>query len=89
MEVKMKRKILFDLGHPGHFHLFKSAIFYFKKHPKYQVYVTTRNIPMILSLLNAAQIEYHILGSKRNGMLGKLFSVIETDIQMLFFELVP
>ena len=83
----MKRKILFDLGHPGHFHLFKSAIFYFKKHPKYQVYVTTRNIPMILSLLNAAQIEYHILGSKRNGMLGKLFSVIETDIQMLFFVL--
>ena len=83
----MKRRILFDLGHPGHFHLFKSAIHYFNAHPDYDVFVTTRNIPMILSLLNAADIQYFILGSKRKSMLGKLFSVLETDIQMLYFVL--
>lgn len=83
----MKRKILFDLGHPGHFHLFKLAILYFKKHPNYEVFVTTRNIPMILSLLNSAQIEYQVLGSKRNGILGKFFSVVETDLKMFFFVL--
>ena len=83
----MKRRILFDLGHPGHFHLFKAAIHFFKAHPNYDVFVTTRNIPMILSLLEAAQIQYVVLGSKRKGMLGKLFSVLETDIKMFYFVL--
>jgi predicted glycosyltransferase len=81
----MKRKILFDLGHPGHFHLFKRAIIYFKNHPEYQVYVTTRDVPIIISLLRESQINYHIIGTKRNGFFGKFFSVIESDFQMLLF----
>ncbi|MEN9334788.1 MAG: hypothetical protein RLY35_1968 [Bacteroidota bacterium] len=83
----MKRRLLFDLGHPGHFHLFKKSIFYFSQHPDYKVFVTTRNVPMILSLLQSANLDYTVIGSKRNGILGKLWSVIETDFSMLFFVL--
>ncbi len=81
----MKKRILFDLGHPGHFHLFKNTIHYFELHPDFDVFITTRNIPIIISLLNSAGWEYTILGTRRKGILGKLFSVLETDITMLFF----
>lgn len=83
----MKRRILFDLGHPGHFHLFKNAIDYFKDNPDYQVFITTRNIPIIKALLEASNFTYCIIGSKRNGFFGKMFSVLETDFQMLLFVL--
>lgn len=81
----MKRRILFDLGHPGHFHLFKNTIHYFELHPDFEVFITTRNIPIIISLLNSAGLKYKIIGTRRKGLLGKLFSVLETDIAMLFF----
>lgn len=83
----MTRNILFDLGHPGHFHLFKNAIKHFKENSNYRVFVTTRNIPMIIDLLKSERIDFHVLGTKRNGLLGKFWSVIETDIQMLIFVL--
>lgn len=83
----MKKRVLFDLGHPGHFHLFKNAIHYFKSHPDFEVFITTRNIPIIITLLHSAGLKYEIIGSKRNGFLGKLFSVLETDIAMLRFVL--
>ncbi len=83
----MKRRILFDLGHPGHFHLFKNTIEYFKGNPDYQVFITTRNIPIIRALLEASNFAYCIIGSKRNGFFGKMFSVLETDFQMLLFVL--
>ena len=83
----MTKRILFDLGHPGHFHLFKKAIKHFQLHSEYRVFVTTRDIPIIIQLLESENIEYHILGTKRKGLLGKLWSVVETDVAMLYFVL--
>lgn len=83
----MRTNILFDLGHPGHFHLFKNAINHFRKDSNYRVFVTTRQNEMIIGLLESHGFEYFIIGKKRSGLIGKFFSVLECDVQMLFFVL--
>lgn len=64
-------KILIDIGHPAHVHLFRNL------HNRlisggHTVYVTVKNIPIALSLLESYKIKFANLGDKPTGFLNKI-----------------
>lgn len=74
-------RILIDIVHPGHVHLFK--YFYFETSSKHEVVVTIRDIKIIRSLLEFYKIPFIILGKKRDTLFGKALTIIRDDIQLL------
>jgi predicted glycosyltransferase len=67
-------KILFDLNHPAHFHLFKNSIFELKK-KNYKIWITAREKDVLLDLLESSGFSY-ILLRKTNHKLWDHFSNI-------------
>lgn len=62
-------KILFDLGHPAHFHLFKNFIIYLKFNGHY-VDVVCRDKDVIKLLLKASGFNYFNLKINKNNIIG-------------------
>jgi uncharacterized protein len=60
--------ILFDISHPAHVHLYRNAIKELMK--THQVYVTCRNIPVIIELLEYYKIPFSLLGKKTKIVVG-------------------
>ena len=62
--------ILMDIAHPAHVHLLRNT--YFKLVEKgHNVFVTVKDIPAAIILLDRYQIPYIYLGGKRDSLLGK------------------
>lgn len=78
-------KIIFDLGHPAHFHLFKNAITILKHHG-HEVVITARDKEILLDLLNLSGIPYRNLGKSGKNVMGLGIELIRRDI--LFFSIV-
>lgn len=68
-------RLLMDLGHPAHVHLFRNLYFTLKDEG-HHVLVTTKDIPIAKTLLGLYGIEYINLGKKSDGMIGKFFDLI-------------
>lgn len=75
-------KVLFDIGHPAHVHLFKNTISILKSN-KHEIIVTARKKDITLDLLNKLRIEYHLIGENRKGILRKAFNVLILDVNLL------
>lgn len=75
-------KILIDINHPAHVHYFKNFIKIMKKRGA-DVLVVARDRDMVISLLEAYNIEYVNRGTGANGFVGKLIYMIKADIFML------
>lgn len=65
-------KILFDIGHPAHVHLFKT-VYERLKTAGHQVFITVKNIPSVLVLLHEYDLEFINLGDKPRNVLKKVF----------------
>ncbi|MBA7584943.1 hypothetical protein ES708_26909 [subsurface metagenome] len=65
-------RILIDIGHPGHVHLYKNLIQELKR-KEYNVIVTIKNIPVAKELLQKYKIEFIELGGKKDTIIGKAF----------------
>ncbi len=68
--------ILFDIGHPAHFHLFKNFIRYLKKSAEHEITITTRDKDITNSLLDYYQLDYLSLskpGQGKSGLFKELF----------------
>lgn len=64
--------ILIDIAHPAHVHVTRNA--YFELTQKgHKVYVTVKNIPSAIALLDIYKIPYIHLGGKKDSLRGKAF----------------
>ncbi len=59
-------RLIFDLGHPAHFHLFKNAITELQKTGN-EVHIVARQKDCLIALLDRAGFEYKIIPRKKTG----------------------
>ena len=76
--------ILFDIGHPGHVHLYKNLSKQLEK-DGHKVYYSVREVPVALHLMDVYQMHYLYLGKKSNSILGKAWKTIKNDIVLFCF----
>ena len=62
--------LLFDLGHPAHFHLFKHSIRALQANG-HKVIITAKDQPVLIALLQNAGLEFINLGQKGHSLPGK------------------
>jgi len=71
----LQLKILIDIGHPGHVHLFKN-LYHDLINRGHKIVVTVKDIPVAIELLDSFHIPYIIIGRKPDSISGKIFSQI-------------
>ncbi|MDW7681250.1 MAG: DUF354 domain-containing protein, partial [bacterium] len=76
-------KILIDIGHPAHVHLFKHFAWEMQ-HNGHQVLFTCREKEFAIELLKHYGFQYKSFGSKYTSVIGKLWGLVEFDIKALF-----
>ncbi|WP_062053357.1 DUF354 domain-containing protein [Aquimarina longa] len=72
-------KILIDIGHPGHVHLFRNFAFEMQKRG-HEFLFTCREKEFEIELLEAAGLPFISFGKKYNSTLGKIIGLIKFDI---------
>jgi uncharacterized protein len=79
-------KILFHLGHPAHFHLFKNVIFSLKE-KGYQTFILIKKKDILEDLLKESGLEYqNILPSgRKDSKVGMLIGVIKQTLKLWMF----
>jgi predicted glycosyltransferase len=75
-------KILIDMGHPGHVHLFRNAIVALKCRG-HSIVITIRDRSMVGELLQHYGLEYEIASKVRTSMLGLIWELVEHDWYVL------
>jgi len=75
-------KILIDIGHPGHIHLLKNIYFSLIKE-KHILFVTVKNIKIQKDLLEKYNIDYIVIGDKKDSLIGKALSQIIYNFKIL------
>ena len=75
-------KVLIDIGHPAHVHLFKNFanIFQQKGHT---VLFTVRSSECEIELLKAYDFKYYVLGRKHRSLAGKIIGIVKFDLKLL------
>jgi uncharacterized protein len=74
-------RVLFDMGHPAHVHLFKNTIKNLKR-DGHEIKITARNKEVTLALLKAYGFEYENRGEIYTGMLNKACGMIKIDLTL-------
>jgi uncharacterized protein len=78
----MTSRILVDIGHPAHVHLFRNAINIWQSHG-HDVAITTRNKDVAVDLLKSYGLPYEIVSKARKGVLGLAYELVEHDFGVL------
>jgi len=73
-------KILIDIGHPGHVHLFKNFTWEMQK-KGHEILFTCRDKEFEIYLLESYGFKYKSFGKKFKKLAGKLFGLVKFDIQ--------
>ena len=76
-------KILFDIGHPAHVHLFKYSILQLKNNG-HIVLITIKDEPIIRKLLDHYKFEYILIGKKGKGNIQKGFKQVWFTLNILY-----
>lgn len=79
-------KILIDIGHPAHVHLFKNFAFKMIEEG-HNILFTCREKEAETSLLKVYGFNYKVFGRHLNGIVGKLYGLFKFDLQMFFTAL--
>jgi len=74
-------RVLFDIGHPAHVHLFKNTIFNLKKHG-HDVKITARKKKVSHALLTAYDLDFEDRGKVYTGLLNKAFGMVRIDLDL-------
>ena len=74
-------RILIDIGHPAHVHLFRNLYKSLIEEGHF-VIVTTKDIPIAKKLLDLYDIPFVNLGKKADGLLGKFFDLLNFGFQI-------
>jgi predicted glycosyltransferase len=75
-------RILIDIGHPAHVHLFKNLVNRLKEN-NHEVVITVREIPGAIELLEKLNLTYISLGKKRNNFYLKGFDQVYYFFKLL------
>jgi predicted glycosyltransferase len=75
-------RILVDIGHPAHVHLFKNMIWGMEK-KGHEIKVTTRDKDITIHLLNAYSFDFENMGKNKKCLINKLFGILEFDYKLL------
>lgn len=73
-------KILIDIGHPGHVHLFKNFAWDMQK-KEHEIFFTCREKEFENYLLEKYEFQYQSFGKKKSSKVGKLCGLIEFDVK--------
>jgi predicted glycosyltransferase len=76
-------KILLDIAHPAHVYLLKNTYFELSKRG-HKVFVTVKDIPSAIMLLDKFQIPYIYLGGKKDTLTGKVFLQLMYNFKVLW-----
>ena len=76
-------RIIFDIGHPGHVHLFKHLAHLLEKDGA-EVLFTARDKEFEIDLLRAEGFRFKNFGKHYKSLWGKLWGLLKFDIQMFF-----
>jgi uncharacterized protein len=79
-------KIIIDIGHPGHVHLFKNFALRMID-DGHEILFTCREKEAETSLLKAYGFNYKVFGKHYNGLIGKFYGLFKFDLQMFFTAL--
>lgn len=71
-------RVLFDIGHPAHVHLFRNIVTNLKR-DGHEVKITARDKEVTLALLRAYGLEYESRGAIYQGILNKAFGMFRID----------
>lgn len=74
-------KILIDICHPAHVHLYKNLYFELKN-KSHKVLVTVRDIPLAVKLLHSYNIPHIIIGKKSDTIRMKLLKQVQYVIKL-------
>jgi len=72
-------RILIDIGHPAHVHLFKNFYRLMSKNG-HNIIISIRDIKSVKTLLEEYEIKFICIGSKHDSVFGKLFNQIQYGI---------
>ena len=75
-------KILVDIGHPAHVHLFKNVAKEMTR-KGHEFLFTCREKEFEIELLESNRLFYKTFGKKKTGAFGKLYGLFEFDLKML------
>lgn len=75
-------RILVDVGHPAHVHLFRNAIRIWRQRG-HQIVVTARDKDITTCLLSLYSLEHHVASRARSGTLGLFAELLEHDWRVL------
>lgn len=79
-------KVLFDIGHPAHVHLFKNLAWKLIEEGD-QVLFTCREKEFEIDLLSAYGFNYYSFGKKYSSKIGKILGMFKFDVQMFIVAL--
>lgn len=79
-------RVLIDIGHPAHVHLFKHLAWELQK-KGHKVYFTCREKEFEIQLLKYYGLSYHSFGKKYFTTLGKIWGLVIFDIKELLFAI--
>ena len=74
-------KILVDIGHPAHVHVFKNAIRELRK-KGHEITIVTKDKEVAIGLLEKFGLDYINLGKPGKGLFGKAHSLVYFDYQL-------
>ena len=74
-------KVLFDIGHPAHFHLFKNFINYLKD-KNIAFFITTRNKEITNQLIDHEGLDYKSISNPGKNLIGMLFELLKRDFRV-------
>lgn len=75
-------RIVFDVGHPGHVHLFKNVIWRLEQ-GGHSTLITARDKDITILLLDAYGFEYHYLSKAGQSILGLILELVQRDWRLL------
>jgi hypothetical protein len=75
-------RILVDIGHPAHVHLFRNAMRTWQDQD-HDLVITVRDKDITTRLLDLYGFEYHIASKARHGTIGLFLEMLEHDWQVL------
>jgi len=80
--VTSPKRILVDIGHPAHVHLFRNAIKIWQSRG-HDVTITTRDKDVAVGLLQCYGFSFDIVSKARQGTLGLAYEMLEHDYGVL------
>ncbi len=75
-------RMIIDIGHPGHVHLFKHLAHLFEREGV-EILFTTREKEFELELLRSEAFHFKSFGKHYKRLLGKIWGILKFDLQML------